>query len=106
MINITITTSQGQFKRFSVSGHADYDESGRDIVCSAVSMLVINTVNSLDAFTESTCEIETDDDKGYINCYINNPTDESELLMKSMVLGLEGVKDSYSEFVQIYYKEV
>ena len=106
MIKISITTNEGQFKRFSVSGHAEFDDSGRDIVCSAVSMLVINTVNSLDAFTESEIDIETNDEKGYINCYIKNPTPESELLMKSLVLGLEGVKDSYSEYVQIYYKEV
>ena len=81
-------------------------DPGKDIVCSAVSILVINTVNSLDAFTESTCEIETDDDMGYINCYIKNPTADSELLMKSLVLGLEGIKDSYGEYVEIYYKEV
>ncbi len=106
MIKITITTQDKQFKRFTVSGHAEYDVPGKDIVCSAVSILVINTVNSLDAFTESACEIETDDDMGYINCYIKNPTADSELLMKSLVLGLEGIKDSYGEYVEIYYKEV
>ena len=53
MIKITITTQDKQFKRFTVSGHAEYDDPGKDIVCSAVSILVINTVNSLDAFTYS-----------------------------------------------------
>ena len=49
---------------------------------------------------------DLDDDMGYINCYIKNPTADSELLMKSLVLGLEGIKDSYGEYVEIYYKEV
>ncbi len=55
---ITITVK----KRKSLSGisikgfHAGYAEEGQDIVCAAVSVLMINTVNSLDAFTDDKFE--------------------------------------------------
>ena len=35
-----------------MQGHAGYAEPGQDIVCAAVSALVINTINAIEAFTE------------------------------------------------------
>ena len=40
---------------FKLSGHAGFAEEGSDIVCSAVSMLVINTINCIEEFTEEMC---------------------------------------------------
>ena len=33
------------YRGFSVSGHAGYENAGKDIICASVSALVINTVN-------------------------------------------------------------
>ena len=40
-----------QFLGFDCLGHAGYAEEGEDIVCAAISALVINTINSLEMFT-------------------------------------------------------
>ena len=52
MINITVKKRKGSYLDFLSKGHAGYAEEGQDIVCAAVSALIITTVNSLDAFTE------------------------------------------------------
>ena len=33
-----------------VKGHADYDKSGKDIVCASVSTLIISTINLCELF--------------------------------------------------------
>ena len=47
MITITVKKRNGNYLEFVSKGHAGYAEEGQDIVCAAVSVLVINTVNSL-----------------------------------------------------------
>ena len=37
---------------FDLEGHAGYSEAGTDIVCAAVSVLVINTINAVEMYTE------------------------------------------------------
>ena len=36
---------------FRIEGHAGYAKHGKDIVCAAVSALVMNTMNSIHSFT-------------------------------------------------------
>ena len=52
MISITILKDQSHYRGITCIGHAGYEKAGKDIVCSAVSMLVINTINGIDQFTE------------------------------------------------------
>lgn len=107
MIKVTIRKEQKDFIGFTTDGHAEFDEYGRDIICSGVSSLVINTINSIDRLTDSDISFKTNEDTGYIDCIINSPSHDSNLLMNSMVLGLEGIRDSYSEkYLEIITREV
>ena len=47
MIQFRLAERNGNFVGFSVSGHAMFDEAGRDIVCAAVSSAVQLTVNGI-----------------------------------------------------------
>ena len=42
MIKITFQKQNGEYKSVISEGHAEFAESGEDIVCSAVSVLLIN----------------------------------------------------------------
>lgn len=83
--------------RFKLSGHAGYAEHGSDIVCSAVSILVINTINAIDDLTqEKLCLDQMNQDKGIIDCsfpnrMLGNTSDEATLLLETMILGLNSV---------------
>ena len=59
MIHVTIF--QNKYKEcvgFQTEGHAEYADPGQDIVCAAASILVINTINAIEEFTEDafTCD--------------------------------------------------
>ncbi|MBR1873473.1 MAG: ribosomal-processing cysteine protease Prp [Eubacterium sp.] len=106
MIRIVIGKRDGEIDRFRLSGHADYDDYGRDIICSAMSMLAINTVNSLSVLAEESFEFEQDDDEGLLEVgFDHSPNDKARLLLASFELGVRGVIDQYgSEFVSLVYE--
>ena len=106
MITITVKKRNGDYLEFISKGHAGYAQEGYDIVCAAVSVLVINTVNSLEAFTEDSFEAEEAD--GYVSFKFTAPVSErGKLLMDSLVLGLTEIEHSYNNrYLTVKVKEV
>ena len=47
MIKISIKEENKRIKKVEIKGHALYDDYGKDIVCAAVSSIVITTVNAI-----------------------------------------------------------
>ncbi len=107
MIKTEIYLDGEIIKGFRLSGHAGFDRAGRDIVCAAVSMLVINTVNAIDKFTQDKTLIHEDEKNGVIEFEIEEPSERSSLLLDTMLLGLEDVKRSYGKkFIEIKKSQI
>ena len=64
MIRVKFYRKEGRFFGFQLKGHAGYAEPGEDILCSAVSALAINTVNSLEELTKDRLIAEEHDGMG------------------------------------------
>ena len=110
MIKATIYLNQNHvYTGFDICGHAGYSEEGSDIVCAAVSALVINTINAVEAFTEEETSCKSREDTGEILYRIKgNPTHDTQLLLNTMVLGLKSMEDNseYEPYIDIIFKEV
>ncbi len=109
MTTITIIKSKnGEYKKVTCEGHAGYADAGNDIVCCAISILVINTINSLDELTGAQMEVSSDEDKGVIDCrFTERPDEGSTLLLDSMVLGLQSVVSQYGKkYLKLKFREV
>ena len=108
MIEVTILKDSKQYKGLSILGHAGAGEYGKDIVCAAVSVLVINTINSIDTLTNDKIKVKSNDKKGFIELtFLSSVSLESKVLMDSLVLGLQGVRDdNNTEYINIIFKEV
>ena len=109
MIKITIFRNRGgEYFGFDCSGHAGYAEKGEDIVCAGVSALVINTVNSLEMFTAERFTTQTDEESGQIRLQFSvSPGHDANLLMKSLVLGLQEIQNTYgNDYIILDFKEV
>jgi len=93
---------------FRAYGHAGYAAEGEDIVCAAISILTINTMNAIEQFTDVKCSLVADDEQGMIDFQIENPTKESTLLLDTMVLGLETMVDDedYAKYIDLKFEEV
>ena len=74
---------------FTAHGHAD-----NTAVCTAVSVIVINTVNAIQELTDAETQVQTDD--GLIDFrIISKPTNDTELLIRALWLGLQSIRDEY-----------
>ena len=106
MITVTVTKKNNSYIEFTSRGHAGYAEEGQDIICAAVSVLVINTVNSLETLTHDRISVEEND--GYISfSFIEPVTEGGTLLMDSLVLGLTEIENSYSKkYLKVKVREV
>ncbi len=100
--------SKKEYRGFDFSGHADYDEEGRDIVCASISVLVINMINSVEAFTGDSFDVKTDEENGKIHFFLTGKVSpETKLLMRSLIQGLVYIKRQYGKkYVQLLIKEV
>jgi uncharacterized protein YsxB (DUF464 family) len=98
MIKVSVyKNAENLITGFTLSGHADYSEYGSDIVCAAVSALVINTINSIENFTSDKFRIEQDEKNGFIEFHvISSMSNNSNLLLSSLALGLQGIEEEYS----------
>ncbi|CRZ34402.1 hypothetical protein DFR55_101175 [Herbinix hemicellulosilytica] len=98
MIKVTIyKKTDDLITGFKILGHAGFSHNGNDIVCAAVSALVINTINSIEQFTTDDIDITENEDKGLIEFHVTSPiSSETNLLLKSLALGLMGIEAEYN----------
>lgn len=80
----------------------DIKDHGDPIVCSGVSVLTMNTVNSLEAFTSALLRVDYDE-SGEIAFTVDRPEDEKvRLLMESLELGLRSIEEEYNEDIHVF----
>ncbi|WP_409022633.1 ribosomal-processing cysteine protease Prp [Dellaglioa sp. P0083] len=93
---------------FEITGHADSGEYGQDIVCAAVSVLTINTVNSLTELAKLNPDVEMDEDNGGLmkvklsESELNDAT--GQLFLESLVLGLQSIEQNYQDYIKLTLK--
>ena len=106
MIRITVTQKDGAYVSIESKGHAGYGQEGQDIICSAVSALVVNTVDSIETFTEDRIVCQADD--GYVKfSFPDGYGGQTELLVKSLLLGLDSIRRDYgTKYLKIAFREV
>jgi uncharacterized protein YsxB (DUF464 family) len=91
--------------RFKVSGHAYYNDPGKDIVCAGVSAVTIGAVNAIEKLT-GLVPVAVIDDSGLLKAETPYSTDsfkngQVQLLLEGMVVALESIVESYGKFVKI-----
>ncbi|MGI6109933.1 MAG: ribosomal-processing cysteine protease Prp [Eubacteriaceae bacterium] len=110
MTNITFRTRYGHIYQVTSENHTSYDSPGYDIVCSAISALMITTANGLTSVARiPDVEIKTDPASGYMFIGVPRigmePRDQikSDLLLETLEKGLMAVEEGYFENVDIQW---
>lgn len=94
---------------FRAAGHAGMAESGQDIVCAAASVLMINTLNAIERYTDVKTSELSEEESGVIEFRITGESvHDADLLLKTMILGLEEMADNdeYCEYIHVEFEEV
>lgn len=82
----------------TISGHANYDEYGKDIVCSAVSSTVITTVNGILSIDNSAIEV-TEGEK--VEIKILKHSNVVDKLISNMINLLTELQNDYKDNIDI-----
>ena len=109
MIKVVVSVDKnGDYKSIEFSGHALFDDSGKDIVCAAVSILAINTLNSIEMLCGDKFDAIENPIDGYLKAEFKSKlSSNANLLMKSLMLGLDGISHEYGKkFITILWQEV
>lgn len=110
MIDVDVLRAGNQTIGFTTCGHADYDEYGRDIVCSAVSALTQTCVLGLTKVAKIDAGISVSEENG-ITCILDrNASKEqllnAQLLFDTMIMGLSSIESAYPNTINIQHREV
>ena len=98
MIQVIVEKQNENIVAFHMEGHSGYADRGYDIICSAVSALAINCVNSIEELTEDDFSIGQDEERGMLDFRMDGTTSkETQLLLQSMVIGVNGISDMYGK---------
>jgi uncharacterized protein YsxB (DUF464 family) len=101
-------TESGDFAGFTCEGHADYKYKGDDIVCAAISVLTINTINSLEVLVKEPMEVSKNEESGLISVrFTQKLSEQGRLLIESYILGLSEVFNNYGKkHIHLEFDEV
>ena len=101
-------SESGEYRELECIGHAGFDAYGKDIVCASLSILVINTINSLEELCHTGMELQQDERKGLIHCTFPEKLQEKEIvLLDSLALGCTAIEQQYGKkYCKIRFEEV
>ena len=96
MIKAQVSIKDNMYCGFSCTGHAGYGYKGNDVVCAAVSTLVINTANAIESLTD--CDFRSVNTGNEIKYVFGSVCDDkAKLLMDALVLGLNEIQKEYGK---------
>ena len=100
MIKIKVEHDNDFISKIVITGHANYDDYGKDIVCAAVSASVLTTVNGIIALDNSILEVNNVLDKMTIKVLKSEKI--SQVLLNSMLSNLKSLVVEYPKNIKIY----
>ena len=85
-------------KFIKISGHANFDELGKDIVCASVSSIVYTTINAI--LNINNKAIEFNDEKDLLITIISNDS-ITKILLENMLNLLKDLTTQYPKNIKI-----
>ncbi len=98
MIEVNYLENNSVISKLEISGHANFDKKGKDIVCSAVSAIGVGGINALINIDK----IEVVIKEGYIlvnGSGLNN--EYNQIVLKTMLTQLKTIEKSYSKYIKV-----
>lgn len=101
MIKVIYDIDDDKYISLQVSGHANSDEYGKDLICASVSSIMFGFMNALDALNEDVEIKQLTNEITIINhSSSNNIQDYFELVMTQ----LKTIEESYGDFIKVERK--
>ena len=105
MIRAEFFYKKGEPVKFVVSGHAGYDESGKDIVCASVSSAVQMAINGITEIVKISCKVNVGEDS--IECILPpDPRPAAWHFVSALRLQLKNLSEDFPGTINLIITEV
>ena len=98
MIKVDVKKVNNERTNIHISGHSEYDEFGKDIVCASVSSIVITSVNAIIKLDNS---IKFKQESGNVIINVIKHTKNTDILINNMLELLENLEKQYKNNIKI-----
>ena len=99
MIKIEVLSKNNYINKVIIKGHANYDDYGQDIVCSAVSSIVTTSINGILSLNEESLIYHNELDKMTIEIILED--ENTDKLITNMVNLLKELQNKYQKNICI-----
>ncbi len=99
MIQIHIKETEKEVKEITISGHAGYSHVGNDIVCAAVSSIVITSINAILRLDQDAIQYE--EDEGFISINVLKHDKVTVTLITNLIELLIELQNDYKTYIKI-----
>ena len=95
------------FHTFEISGHADYNEEGLDIVCAGISATVITSLNLLMKLIKNKYKFNENQEEGYMHFEVtDNKLDQEtkdfmNLIVANLIESLQQIEEMYPNHLKV-----
>ena len=96
MIKISVKKNNEYIDKISITGHAMYDDYGKDIVCSSVSSIVITTVNAIERIDSDSISYTQEP----FSIKVERNNEITNILLENMISLLEELGSQYPENIK------
>ena len=106
MIKVKVDYQENRVSRVTVKGHANYDDYGKDIVCSAVSSIVYTALLGIKEFSSAKVEYTVKEKQGLMDIIVPQGKTEVEeikiqAVIETAVIGLRDLEKGYKAYLQV-----
>ena len=115
MTTVTFMKREGVYYGFTEKGHAGFEDSGKDIVCAALSAMTMLIINAIEVSYASDVEYTVDDETADISVIARGALSEFEEderkryaisgLIQAYYFQLNDMLEDYYEFIEVNEKE-
>ena len=101
MIKVRFLIGNNQLHGFEIRGHANFAESGKDVVCASVSSAAYMAANTITDVICANADAVAGD--GTMRLTLNQPDEQAQAVLKGLELHLTELSKQYPENIKIIY---
>lgn len=104
MIQVVVYQKESGITKISVSGHAYYNEPGKDLVCASVSSIMTGLLNSFVELGIQGYNYVLQDNPAFIEVETKSPTERGNTILHVGLIQLRTIHEVYPQYIQINYR--
>ena len=104
MTTASFFKENGKFKKFSISGHSGYATEGEDIVCAAITSMVMLTANNITNSFSLPADVSVDEKTATITLSLNCDDERGIALITGLYNELCNLVNDYPKNIRVVVK--